>query len=179
MRPTKRPLGLLVAALAAALLLLGACDAGILRGNHDELSLERRPYLGEELRLDGYYYMAYSTSEGEYHTAYLLYRNGVIRYGGSAPDLRDLEAEFALYGGSRWHWGVFHVDGDRIKFEKWYPPSKTYTRAVIRSGAILNDTTFVITESWRARGGERQSEEATYRFRAFAPKPDSTSRYID
>jgi hypothetical protein len=177
MWPTKRYLGPLAAALAAALL-LGACDAVGLT-THDELSLERRPYLGEELRLDGYYYMAYSTSEGEYHRAYLLYRNGIIRYGGSAPDLRDLEAEFALYGGSRYDWGVFHVDGDGIKFERWYPPSKTHTRAVIRSGAILNDTTFVITESWRARGGERSSLEETYRFRAFAPKPDSTSLYID
>jgi hypothetical protein len=176
MLPTKRYLGPLVAALAVALL-LGACDAVGLTG-HDELSLERRPYLGEELRLDGYYYRSYTTSEGTRYTAYLLYRDGVIRYGGNSVDLATIEEKIALPADRRYDWGVFHVDGDRIKFEMWFPPTKGYTSAYLRSGHVLNDTTFVITELRRARGGERSSLEETYRFRAFSPKPDSTNPYV-
>ena len=169
-----KPMRCLIA--VAAMCLLGSCNSLV---GHDELSLERRPYLGDELRMDGYYYYAYPTSQGIRYTAYLFYRNGVVRYGGNTPDLEILESEVPLYGDKRWHWGLFHVDGDRIAFELWYPPSKTYTEAYVRSGQILNDTTFVITEAWRSNDEDVREKDEVYHFRAFSPKPDSTSRYID
>jgi hypothetical protein len=162
----------------AALCLLSGCDSDALTG-HDELSFEQRPYLGDELRMDGYYYSPYTTSEGTRHDVYFFYRNGVARYNGSPLDLDNVGNNASFYGDARHHWGLFHVDGDRIAFERWYPSSGTHTRAFIRSGRILNDTTFVITESRRSNGEDPRQQEEAYHFRAFSPKPDSTSGYLD
>lgn len=166
--------------LVAALLAVALAGCNVL-ADHDDLSLEQRPYLGDELRTDGYWYTSGPTPDGERHVALLLYRNGVVRYGGSSVGLDVLKAKIGLYGERRYHWGLFHVDGDRLIYEKWYPPSKTYTEAWARSARIVNDTTFVVTHAWRFRGSEADSleREVTYRFRAFSPKPDSVSAFLE
>ncbi len=167
------------ASLLACLLLIG-CDFSLL--THDDLTFEQRPYLGDELRMDGFYYDSYLTPEGDgpFYSVHFFYRNGVVRYVGSFErPLDSLTSEDFLDGDSRYDWGLFHVDGDQIAFERWYPPSKTHTIAAIRSGRILNDTTFVITESRRSNGDDVREEDETYHFRAFSPKPDSTSRFLD
>ena len=76
-------------------------------------------------------------------------------------------------------WGTFQINKDSIVFERWYPAevSKSY----YRSGKILNDTTFVITESYRLRNGKKKEwreKNEVYHFKAFSPKPDSTNRFI-
>ena len=154
----------------AAFCLLSGCDSDALTG-HDELSFERRLYLGEELRIDGYYTDDYSV--------YFFYRSGVVRYVGTFENLDSLTSNDFLDGTARHQWGLFHVNGDGIAFERWYPPSGTHTKAFIRSGRILNDTTFVITESRRSNGEDVRSENEMYHFRLFSPKPDSTSGYLD
>lgn len=170
-----------IGAVALSWLLVG-CDA--LTG-HDELTFDKRPYLGDELRMDGYFYHQYTAPAGRHssgeitgHDIYFFYRNGVVRYVGSLESLDSLTNEKFMDGTARYEWGLFQVDGDRIAFERWYPPSKTYTVAEIRSGRILNDTTFVITALQRSNGENLTQREETYHFRPFSPKPDSTNRFI-
>ena len=155
---------------------LGACD--FITGN-DELSLDRRPYLGNELRMDGYYYDSGPTSEGERYIAYFFYRDGVVRYGGSSVGRDELERKVHLYGDRRYDWGVFHIDGDQIEFEKWYPGDGPYSPAYVRSGHILNDTTFTITSSRRSNGEDADQKNEVFHFRAFSPKPDSSNVFIE
>lgn len=146
---------------------------------YDELTFEKTPYPGEHLRTDGYWYSPYSSTDGDtLYDIHFFYRNGIVRYGGAGPSLSELETD-ALENGEppRSWWGLFTISGDQIEFERWYPGE--YETAYIRSGRILSDTTFIITESRRSRGGDIQEKNEYYYFRAFTPKPDSTNRYID
>jgi hypothetical protein len=84
-------------------------------------------------------------------------------------------------GNSKFNWGVFQVNGANIKFERWYPSSGGPLKAYISSGEILNDTTFLITESYRMQKGnktELKDRNETYYFREFSPKSDSTNKFI-
>ena len=78
-------------------------------------------------------------------------------------------------------WSVFQFDGNNIQFERWYPSSGGPFPAYVRSGEILNDTTFIITEIYRMKDGVKTDVEESnevYQFQAFSPKPDSTNRFI-
>ena len=171
----------LIHLLILIVLVLSGCDLEP-PWEHDELTFDKEPYLGDEIRTDGYWYEAYTTDgAGTYYAAYFFYQNGVVRYAGAGPSLEDIEADIIREIQSdddtpRYHWGLFHVTRDRIKFERWYPAE--YVAAYIRSGSILSDTTFVITESRRSGGEDVRQRDELYRFRAFNPKPDSTSRYL-
>lgn len=162
----------LVAALPLALL-VAACDSLL---SYDELTLSREPYTGTELRLDGYYAFSGPTDDGERFAALFLYRDGVVRYGGSSVGRDVLESKFEEYGDRRYDWGVFLVDGDRIQTERWYPGDGSYTPAIIQSGRILNDTTFTITPA--QSDGEATPRDLVYRFRRFAPKPASANAFV-
>ncbi len=170
--------------LIAAGILLAGCD--LLPeppGGYDRLSLEQRPYDGDALRLNGFYADTYYSPKGggPFGSVYFFYRNGAIWYAGSFEgDLEMVTRDdfFSPENDDRSHWGIFQVDGNRIAFERWYPANKGYRQAHVRAGQILNDSTFVITRSWRSTGGERRAKDETYRFYPFVPKPDSTSRYL-
>lgn len=166
---------LLVASAALALAALaGGCD---LFAEHD-LSMEPTPYLGDALRIDGYYRSSYTTPGGTtYYEAYFLNRNGVLRHEGVSPDANFVEAGRLSDGEARWNWGLFRVEGRRLTFERWYPGNR-WSHPCTGRADILNDTTFVVRDV-RCRGeDEDDNDDQTFRFRAFSPKPDSTSRYV-
>ena len=150
----------------------------------DKLSLDRTDYNGSELRIDGYYYQE---KDGEFYSLYFFYKNGVLQDlgGGYTPsELSELESKikngtFDNANDVKYYWGVFQVDGSGIKFEKWYG-ERPYP-AFVRDGYIVNDTTFVITQSYRMKRGKKKVERAkdeTYHFKKFSPKPDSTNEFI-
>lgn len=157
--------------------------------NDDGLSIKREPYTGSLLRIDGYYYEKYAIGNGDYrYNIYFFYKNGTVLYGEtpSGDELQQKEAEYI--SGSfyvkikeqKYYWGLFKVENNNIKFERWYPgdpPLKAY----IREGNIINDSTFIITESYRMQGGKKTEVRArseTFHFKAFSPKPDSTNKFI-
>ena len=153
------------------LLLLSSCK-------DDELTLQRMPYDGDELRLDGYYHRKNPNLE-----IYFFYSNGIVRYGGGGY-LSFEEVEYHIlnnqivFGNSKTDWGIFFINGKTIKFERWYPSSGGGVPTYVREGIILNDTTFHITVSYRSDGKERREENEMYYFRQFSPKPDSTNNFI-
>ena len=151
----------------------------------DLLSFEKMPYSGSELRTDGYYYNEYISG---YFTVYFFYKDGTILYGSSFPidelSLQEIEysnGDHYNYAKTlKYYWGIFKVEGNELLFERWYP-SQPPIKAYIRSGIILNDTTFKINDFYGMQEGRKTNVESRnefYHFKAFSPKPDSTNTYI-
>ena len=160
--------------IALFLFLLGSL--GCLKERFDMLTLERKNFNGNEIRTDGYYYAFSKTSTGEsLGTIFFLYKNGVFFYLGSpkVSTVADLEAYTRPYianpNGGRRNWGVFQVEGSQISIERWLYNSGGKIPAQVFQGQILNDTTFRM---------ELFSTIETWKFRPFAPKPDSTNAYV-
>ena len=154
----------------------------------NSLSLPLTPYTGNQLRIDGYYYRVADGSdfnEGTIFHCYFFYKNGIaINLGGGVNSLEEMD-EYMVengvnnqnYKNIKFCWGVFLVEDNIIKFDRWYPGAKPY-RAYVREGVILNDTTFHITKSYRSNGNEQKEKDEIYHFREFSPKPDSTNVFI-
>jgi hypothetical protein len=153
----------------------------------DSLSLPLTPYTGNQLRIDGYYYQIADGSnykDGTIFDCYFFYKNGiVITLGGGANSLEEMDEYvercilLKYFYNSKYCWGVFVIDGNIIKIDRWTPGAKPY-KAYVREGIILNDTTFHITKSFRSNGKEQNVKNEIYHFREFSPKPDSTNVYI-
>ena len=149
----------------------------------DELSLLRVDYNDSQLRIDGYYFAQRDTVVS---SVYFFYYNGILRQTGSLRNLNDFERfeiqittmEFDLKGKENKDcWGVFNIQDNIIRFERWYP-GQGAIKAYVREGRILNDTTFHITKSYRSDGSEERDKDELYHFRPFSPKPDSTNIFI-
>lgn len=149
-----------------------------------ELSLQRTPYTGNELKINGYYYnISKDYLDQDFFSIYFLFRNGIIRYGGSNTfTLEEYEKKVInsnIVEGKA-VWGVFRIDRNIIKYESWYsaPSGKGYP-VFIKEGKILNDSTFHITVSYRTDGSDRIEEDELYHFKPFSVKPDSISKWIE
>jgi hypothetical protein len=149
----------------------------------DELSLKRTDYEGNQLRIDGYYYLLIDTVVG---TTMFFYENGVLKETGGIESInKKKQFELLLLDVSfnnkvnnmKDSWGVFSIDAKDIKFERWYP-GQGAKKAYVREGTILNDTTFRIIKSYRSDGSEVSDKDELYHFRQFSPKPDSTNVFI-
>lgn len=150
-------------------------------GEGEPLTMPVQNYEGTELRLDGYYYSPYK----EGYDVYFLYRNGTFNYTYNSPkkiteldkDLREFNWE--KYRNERSMWGIFRVSTDNsLEMQQWRDSEFT-DHLYSRVGAILNDSTFTITERWRAKDkSEHDVIHEVYRFRQLDFKPDSTNNII-
>ncbi len=148
----------------------------------EELTLSKEPYTGNQLRIDGYYYLM---DDYRINATYFFYQNGIIihRGGWINNSLEELEKNFQTINwdkikSNKLKWGVFNIDSNKISFERWYPSSGGGLPVYIRSGNIQNDTTFTITKSIHSKTGKEEKEYEVYHFKAFSPKPDSTNSFI-
>ncbi len=139
----------------------------------EKLQLERKDYIGNELRIDGYYYYEYPDSL--YNTACFLFRNGIFLAATSykTSEIKEFEKQVLTEvwinsrRKSKDSWGVFNVKDSILTVERWAPPlgiGDNYKKAVY-TGKIFNDTTF-------------EMSDGIYHFKQFFPKPDSTNPYI-
>ena len=170
--------------IMAIILSSNSCEKGALAD--ESLTLKKVPYSSNQLRIDGYYYLF--DNSNTLIATYFLYYNGILLYGGGRPLPQGLnEIEEKIFTSQQWleiipeqrlKWGVFQIKGNEISFEKWYPSSGGPAPVYIRSGEILNDTTFVITQSIRSKTGEAKKLNEVYHFKEFAPKPDSTNNFV-
>jgi len=159
------------------------CSCELLIEDPKPLYLQRQEYSGNHLKINGYYSQI---DNNEIRTIYLFYQNGIVFSAGSPnKSLNEADNYVQSLASNRsrrqycYDWGVFIIDSIKIKFERWYPgyPFPSYVRA----GEIINDSTFLINESYRMINGQKtevQAKNETYYFRAFSPKPDSTNIYI-
>ena len=151
---------------------------------YKEFVLTRTPYMGNELRIDGYYYQYYEDSK---IAVQCFYRNGILlNMGGGASSLEEADeyirsrfiegSTHPNYEYSKW--GLFIVDDMTIKLELYQAADDIVKRTYIREGVVLNDSTFHITVSYRSDGKEISEKDEIYHFRQFSPKPDSTNNFI-
>jgi len=157
-----------------SLILLNCCK-------DEKLSLQRVPYLGNELRTDGYYYKywaSYDSPVPNNTTCLFLFRNGIVLCAGSFESTNLDTVDKELLERYKWlyeyksSWGVFVVNGDRYEDEVWgsgfrLPVSKSI-------GIIDNDTTIHIIKHISVKEKQEFPQNYRYHFRQFSPKPDST-----
>ncbi|MCK5742350.1 MAG: hypothetical protein KAH48_09040 [Chlorobi bacterium] len=177
---------LLIPALLILLAFLTYSCEGIF-GEDDEFTMDRRPYYGDQLRLDGYYYFYYDYDEDRQtiHVE-ILFNNGVIVNGYSMGlvDVNRREQEYrdgTFYNSVKntvYFWGIFRIFGDSIAYERRYPADSGVLHGYIDSGKILNDTTFHLTRSMRSNGTEVREINELYHFKKFDGKPDSSNRFV-
>jgi len=155
-----------------------------INGDDDLLSLSLAPYNGYQIRIDGYYYQVGYDGK-TINSVYFFYRNGIfMSTGGAEPSLEKMDEYITRhfikdnsYKKDKLSWGVFSIENNIIKFERWYPSERPY-KSFVREGIILNDTTFHITKSYRSNGSELRGKDEMYYFRDFSTKPDSTNVFI-
>lgn len=151
----------------------------------DSLTMIKRPFNGNQLRIDGYYYQLYNN---QYFDAMIFYQDGtIITPGGVKESIEDMDNYITNsflkkedYKNVMYWWGVFIIDNNNISFEMWYPSEAPY-KAFISEGKIINSTTFLITKRYRLVNGMQTNIKEIndeYHFKQFSPKPDSTNNFI-
>ncbi len=149
----------------------------------NELTMKRKPYLGTELRTDGYYY----NKELNFYRILFLYRNGVVLalpFSPSEEALSDLEESFRngefyqKYKNNKRFWGVFAVANNSIVYEQWGINQGGGKPVWQFSGPILSDTSFLINKYLEPKTGESHEKNQIWYFKQFFPKPDSTNSFI-
>lgn len=173
---------------------------------YESLTKTKAPFLGNQLRLNGYYYSIGKEFQNgfdkDYIDVFTLYQDGVYFNVLKGLIEEELNHESILknldegvqyrvenienYKDSRPYWGVFSVDNSRIEIQSWEFASDggAYPTKIIE-GTIVNDTTIhfhkIIGAYPNNKGGNKRIEEInnTYYFRKFSPKPDSSNVFID
>lgn len=152
--------------------------------NDDELILVKNNYVGQELKTEGFYYHTFQ-SDKESANICFFFRNGVYFTIGS-PNLDEINDKeiinrYIKYSkNTKYSWGLFQIEGDTIKYEKWVPVEGPLV-AVTYEGKILNDTTFIVDNYYRMINGQKvdlTKIDWIYHFKEFSPKPDSTNSFI-
>jgi hypothetical protein len=144
----------------------------------EQFTLERKPYIGNELRMDGYY--EYFFSEWKSYGTF-MYRNGIILdipgKDGDYSEKRYSDQDFIEYIKSKkYSWSIFMINERKITIQGWGDSGGGIMPVVTRYGNIINDTTFVLIKSI-VNNNERFMNEIYY-FKPFTSKPDSTNVYI-
>jgi len=166
----------------SAILFIGGCGKWY---KDEELVLEKQPYTGNALRLDGYYYNR--LDNGRILDTYFFYRDGTLLYGIETDSLdNDLDKYDVWFTDKefldfikkhKYRWGLFQIHGNSMYFERWVDSDGGYPvgRFVCN---ILNDTTFFISTLEYPHSGEAYPQNHLFHFHAFSPKPDSTNIFV-
>jgi len=149
-----------------------------------ELILKRVEYTGNELRTNGFYYGNPNTDfqSVKRYELFVFYKNGIMMLPGNI-EFEKMEEYITSITKSnqedtKFVWGLFSVDNN-INIEHWVSAQCGYP-AVLRTGDILNDTTFVLNKMVRrdSQGTTEKDITQTFNFRQFDTKPDSTNNFI-
>ncbi|MGB0840304.1 MAG: hypothetical protein ACPGXL_09200 [Chitinophagales bacterium] len=148
--------------------------------------MERIPYSGTEIRLDGYWWENLPLSHVPSIGTYFFYKDGTLLHGRSIPisDLEQGEEGFSSQSfrdatqRSKGGWGIFQVNGKEITFEMWSESTELEVKTAVYSGKIIDEEIFVITSLLNNYSGETTARNDTFFFKPFHPKPDSTYRRV-
>jgi len=148
----------------------------------EDLMIERIPYSGNELRIDGYYYRHPNPDNTK---VLFFYRNGVminiLRYF-PTTDLtvvdKNLPDRYAELKNDKLSFQVFIIKGSTIQYSGWGTSTGSGRPSFKSIGTIENDTTFRIIKTINSRKGQEFEKNDVYHFRQFSLKPDSTNNFI-
>lgn len=148
------------------------------------LAFDRTPFLGNELRTDGFYYYTYypnsqwDTTNRTY--VFFLYKDGTILrgYTYNTVNIQDITIEMIkedekFLQEDSGSWGLFTVKDRNLYWSFWHYGPDFHTYVSLDSAIILNDTTF---HEYRETS-EGVIINNTYHFHQFPYKPDSSVAY--
>ena len=151
----------------------------------ESLTLNKVEFTGNQLRTDGFYYGRPTTDyQGvTFYELFIFYKNDIMMLIGDT-EFEKMEEYVTTIANSnqkntKFVWGLFNIDDKKISINHWVPAQCGYP-AVLRSGEILNDTTFVLRKMVRrdSQGTSETDINEEFNFRQFSPKPDSTNNFI-
>jgi len=162
----------------SSLILFYSCDC-----SDEEFSIARKPYLGNEIKTNGYFY-SYDATNNNGTSIKFFYRNGVVLSGGrySSQDLTVIESEISSHiltiKNEKNAWSPFEVKNNTLIIETyWDNPPSCKLRTQRMSYEIQNDTTII----WRKTdhpGYKDKIHNTVWYFKEYYSKPDSTNVYI-
>ena len=149
-----------------------------------DLGMQRKPYLGTDLKIDGYYYSD-SPIWDKTIAVTIFYRNGtsILIFINVEQDIfQSIEKKF-LYNqevlskikNEPYGIGVFTINNNSLEMENFIGRGFKHTYKSYYE--IINDSTFIMKRFIGIEGSET-SHNLKFRFKKFSPKPDSTSVYI-
>jgi len=142
-----------------------------------KFTIDKTPYWGDELRLNGYYY----NNDDSYTDIICLYRDGALLHCqiDKKRDVKEMDKEFINFQTDnqfkyRIDWGCFFIEQIGINYEYHYSTGCFYKISQSK-GTINNDSTFIITH-FKMRNTDKKFEKTStkYLFREFLHKPDSS-----
>jgi hypothetical protein len=140
----------------------------------EKLTLGKRPYSGNEIRLDGCY-ISEPTHNG-YCSYMFFYANGILFNLGDVANINNLDefSKNAIDSQKNYKlcWSVFHIENHDLITQGWQEGGWIYVQYVIKNKTyiILNDTTLYENV---------ENNDTTFlHFKRFSPKPDSTNIFI-
>ena len=148
----------------------------------EKYTFSKTNYLGKEIKTNGYYFSS------KYYPL-IFYRNGVmIRDILDTNDYNLTTFESWLLNGrygtgfknSIYNWCLFKIKDNQVKYEGFSAKSGISCKyTYIRTGSILNDSTILFTNQINSDGTESESQNDTFHFKQFSPKPDSINSFIN
>ena len=149
-----------------------------------DLGMQRKPYLGTDLKIDGYYYSD-SPIWDKTIAVTIFYRDGVsiLVFIYAEQDIfQSIEKKF-LYNqdvlskikNDPYGIGVFTINNKSLEMENFIGRGFKHTYHIY--GEIINDSTFVMKRFIGIEGSE-SFHNLKFKFKKISPKPDSTSVYI-
>ena len=143
--------------------------------NDEGFTIPIEEYLGNDLKIDGYYLYERDSESSE---CYIFYTNGIffrLSQGGSTGNFTQVELVENSIANTEYmnirrgvvdYWGLYNINSltKEIIIQYRVQPFSGGLNLVERTGNILNDSTFTI-------------KNETYSFKHF-PKPDSLNSFV-
>lgn len=148
----------------------------------EKYTFSRTNYLGNEIKINGYYYSS------KYYPL-IFYKNGVMirdildtnNYNFSTFETWVLQGRYGKgLKTNIYNWCLFEIKGNQLKYEGFNAKSGISCKyTYIRTGTIIDDSTILFTNQINSDGKESESQNDTFHFKQFSPKPDSTNSFIN
>ena len=168
------------------MVMLGSCAKKHDESKDDKLLFFKTNLIGNELRIDGYYYVI--NKFGDYGGAQFFYEDGISHnIGGSFNSLTLLEEyinDVSNNNGAKYKsgWGLFKIKGNSLYFEQWdSKPFGGIYKVFSQECEILNSTAFIVKKKYRLVNGQQTEvtfPNHTYHFVQFQNKPSSDNNFI-
>jgi hypothetical protein len=153
--------------------------------NDEELNLVRKDLNDNTIKTNGFYYRHADTDYRgvKLFETFILYKNGILMLPGTAEygELNDYITMISKSNvlDTKFVWGLFEIKNNTIRVNHWVAAQCGYP-ALLRTGVIINDTTFVLKKMTRidSQGTKESDIDEEFHFRQINTKPDSTNNYI-
>lgn len=162
--------------LLALVLIISSCEKRC-RKKDGKFTIGKESYKGS-LKTHGYYY--YFDADDNGFDVFVLYTNGLV-LGTHPSDLTIFEQGISKepYKNAKPGWGLFLVNNFNIQIDDWGNGNGCEYPAYTRLGEILNDSTFLLKEYYKAQTKDGYLKlNDTFRFKQTPTKPDSTQPYL-